>query len=608
MYNIEQIIRSNPLFRHISVEEFPALVKIIRLSSLKKGQIFDVKKNNSLNIIINGIFEIEGSGRSDIVYLSPGSFFGNLPFSDNRHRGSVRALTDSIIAVMDADELVKFFFKSFKTLRGYLRIIEKLGFGLSGFGLDFTRKNSRVISVFGIESLSGKTFLTSAIASALSLKGETLILDLSYKGDTVFNYFGSRIYPPLSQKETGALDTEKFLSDRIVDAGNGISLLNITHDSKVRVNPDIVQTVILILSKKYKYILLDISNEDEDLRKSAFAISDIIYAVLKKRSSLDLYYRLFDEELSNAQSVHYVLNEFYSGNSGETHGELILPRFDYSRDGDFTARLKEISASEKIIEISGFASKIRKASVFDSKFLDSLFYAGFLNAAQSLNTGFDCTYASSFSYMISALFSASRGEADYIKLLKKIFTGERINKYLDVAFPNDFVFDLSGIKKSADDIFGRSRIEMFKNSPWAMLGENAASGKKIISTGFMSDAFISSFCISPIFNEAVVSGKKYNCGLPYFKPGPDDLLISGFDEIYHIMVVNSENLAFRDSRILNFYKKILSHYDVNENSYSPASDKNILLEVSERDIKIDRIVKVSEELSVKILKSMQGAK
>ncbi len=608
MYNPEQIIRSNPLFRYIPEKELPGLLKIVKTTSLKKGQLFDVKKNNSLNIIIDGIFEIEASGRSDIVYLSPGSFFGNLPFSDNRHRGAVKALTDSIIAVMDADELVKFFFTSIKTLRGYLRIIEKFGFGLSGFGLDFNMTKSRIISVFSIDPLSGKTFLSSALGSVLAKNGKTVILDLSYNGETVFNYFGSRIYPPLSQKETGALDSEKFLTDRIVEVGNGISLLNISHDSKVRVNPEILQAIILILSKKYKYIILDISNEDNDLRKAAFSISDFIYGILKKRSSLELYYEIFDQELIYGQSVHYVLNEFYAGNSGELQGQFILPAFEYSRDGDYLLKLSEIASSEKISEIAESASRKRKACVFETKFADSLFYAGFLNASQSLKFGFDCCYASSYSYLILSLFSISKNEGDFSTLLKKIFQGEKINKFLDVSFPDDFVFDLSGIRKSADDIFGKNRIEMFKTAPWAMLGDNSSNNKKILSTGYIKDAFISSFSLSPVFKDNIISGNKFNSGLPYIRPRPDDLILTGVDEIYHVIVKNAENLTFSDSRVLNFYKNIISLYELPFEAYSLVSDKNILLEVSERDIKIDRIIKVSQELSSKILNSIQGAK
>jgi hypothetical protein len=73
------------------------------------------------------------------------------------------------------------------------------------------------------------------------------------------------------------------------------------------------------------------------------------------------------------------------------------------------------------------------------------------------------------------------------------------------------------------------------------------------------------------------------------------------------MVKNSEKLTFTDSRVLNFYKNIISIYNLPQEAYSLVSDKNILLEVSERDIKIDRIIKVSQELSTKILKSVQGA-
>jgi hypothetical protein len=598
MYNIEQIIRLNPLFRHIPGQEMPRLLKIFKSTTLKKGQLFDIKKNNSLNIIIDGIFEVEASGRSDIVYLSPGSFFGNLPFCDNRHRGSVRALTDSVIAVLDADELVKFFFTFVKSLRGYLRIVEKLGFTLSGFGLDFNMTKSRIISVFSIETSSGKTFLSSALAAALGKNNNTVILDMSYSGDTVFNFFGSKIYPPLSQKETGALDSEKFLSERIVEVGNGISLLNVCHDSKVRVNPDILQAIILILSKKYKYIILDLSNEDEDLRKEAFSISDIIYAVLKKKTALDQYFNIFDRELVYGQGVHYILNEFFSGNSGEIHGQYILPKFEYSRDGDYISALQEISSSEKVAEIAESASRKRKACVFETKFADSLFYAGFLNASQSVGFEFDCCYTSSLSYIVLSLFTASRDSVDFSRLLKKFFPGERINKYLDVSFPDNFVFDISGVKKISEDIFGKSRIEMFKNSPWAMIAENSLENKKIVSTGFIKDAFASSFSLYPVFNEFESDGKRYSCGLPDFRPRPDDLIFTGADEIYHVIVRNAEKLTFTDSRVLKFYRNILSLYELPYEAYSLVSDKNILLEVSERDIKIDRMI---------ILKSFQGA-
>ena len=171
---ITKILRNVPLFRHCSEEEIQYLHKISRLSVIKKGQLFDLKKISSFNIVVNGIFEIEALGKTDIVYLSPGSFFGTIPFTENKHSGKIKAIVDSTMLLFKVEEIYKFFLIYYKCLRGYLKTISNMGFEISAIGNRYFGGDSKIISIYSPYSNSGKSFFSSLLGMSLKKNGKSI--------------------------------------------------------------------------------------------------------------------------------------------------------------------------------------------------------------------------------------------------------------------------------------------------------------------------------------------------------------------------------------------------------------------------------------------------
>ena len=147
---IDHILNDMPLFRHCRDEEIGRLRAAGRVVSVQRGKFFDPGKDNTLGLVIAGLFEMEAPGRGEVVCMAAGSFFGDIPFTQNRHRGRVRALVDSSLFVIEVESVYRFFLNSYKAMRGYLRAVGAMGFEQSSIGKKYGGKAARVITVFKI--------------------------------------------------------------------------------------------------------------------------------------------------------------------------------------------------------------------------------------------------------------------------------------------------------------------------------------------------------------------------------------------------------------------------------------------------------------------------
>jgi hypothetical protein len=308
---IRNLLRSVPFLQHLNDDEAEYFYRAGTFASVKKGQLVDVKKINSLYVVIDGIFEIESISNRDIVYLSPGSFFGFMPFIDNRKKGNVRALVDSRVFVITEDDIYKIFLFSHKALRGYIKTIEGLNFDISDLGRQYFNLKGKVITVYSSLPGSGKTMLASLLGLSLS-EEKTIILDLSDRGYSVYDQFKQRLTVPLSEKDKGEKAAESLINDRIVQINDNLHLLNVSFGARVKVDPSIIGPVLFILSREYKYIIADLSDNDRDLRNRMFEQSDFIFALTDMKRGMEEIRPVFDEHLKEGQRVFFVRNNNFT--------------------------------------------------------------------------------------------------------------------------------------------------------------------------------------------------------------------------------------------------------------------------------------------------------
>jgi len=551
-----KILLNMPLFRHCTREELDSLRKICRTSRITRGQEFDLKKLNSLNIIIRGIFEIEIHGKTDCIYLTPGSFFGSLPFSTIRNFGKIKAKTDAELFVFALEDLYKFFLSYYKALRGYLQSISMLGIEISSAGKDLHTNNSSVITVFSEHGNSGKTLFSSLLGYTLSKDEKTIILDMSYSGNSLFNIFEKKITPALSQKQLENSSNEEFIYERIENVSESLSLLNVVFGSQVKVDPDILPPLLFLLSKKYKYIIIDLSNTDTELRDRALNLSDTIYALLKKPKDSASLFQLMDSTVTQFPRVYYVVNRHFAGESKSLEGGFSWESVPVNRDLPVLDSFSRITENDKSgMEYMKLPLKPKRGIVLQGTLFDSIAYAGLCNAMMQSNMECTTLYSSAFSYFIIACYLLNQDEKSFLKEIQRFYSGDISTTILDITFPEENMFRNNRIIKFCGDIAGNSRIEHFNTTP-LMLGANTGNNKRIFSTGYLRNLLAISFVMPTIFEPIKSHGSLYANGYPLYQPAPSDLFRTDTRNII-FSYTTGHNRHIRKGKTVNFYDKYL---------------------------------------------------
>ncbi len=598
-----QILQDIPFFRHCTDDELDYLKKISRIVSIKSEHKLDISRVNSFFVVIHGLFEIEVPSRGDIVYLTQGSFFGVLPFSENKHRGSVRALSDSTLLILEIEDIYRFFLVSFKALRGYIKSIDKIGFEISNTGRDYLRNNCRVISMYSSFSNSGKSILSAYIGLSLAQYGKTIVLDMSYQGNSVFNIFEKRITPALSQKPVEEASQEQFIYNRIEEVDENLSLLNICFGSKVKVNPEIISPILFLLSKRYQYIVFDLSDYDGGLRDKVFALSDIIFVILKRLKDRKSLYTIVDRQLREAQRVYYVLNQYYSPDTVSIEGGLIFEDLALNEDKVVYDDLLDRVKSNRKNEIVATIRSKKRAMVFESNLIESIAFAGLLKAMDSNEVTVDLFYTSSMSFFVLSLYLLSDDIEDFEKSLIRFFSESKLNNILEITFPEINVFKSNRIYKFAAEIAEDKRIEFFETMPLVMLTDEF-NNRRMFSTGYFKDLLAASFLIYPVFESLSIDGNNYTSGFPVHFVRAEEILRTDIDDIIFSSINNKDKIEFSDERILKFFSKYLNYmyYFHSRKASHNILNKNINLEINEREFRIERIIQLSEDISNRLLK------
>lgn len=605
MNHTEYILRSIPFFRHFSQNEISLLLKAGRISSFKRSQAIDLKKSGTFNIILKGIFEVEAFGRKDVAYISPGSFFGTMPFTDHVQQGRIKAAVDSELLIFDEEELVKIFIVSWKGMRGYIRSLGKLGFDISPAGKKYFSGKSRVAAVYGDASRCGKSLLASLLGGALSRSGKTIILDLAHTGSSLFDFFEKKISPPLSQKQADGPGMEELINGRIAVVNPSLHLLNVSFGSRVKVNPAILSPVLFILSREYRYVILDLSDHDPELRDSALGVTDTLFAISGSAKKTWAMQEMLGEKLMDAQRIYYVANEFITGPVKSLEGGLLMERLDYTPGKDGQARLMELSGTDMVGRLTAPITEKKRALVCESNLLESVSYAGFLNASEKMGITYNILYSSSFGYIIMALYLTSRDPGDFSRRVADFFSDVRFPGFLDISFPEEHVFKRGNIVKYSQELFMENRLENYRSLPVARLSESRGGGWRLFSSGRMCDVFSASFLMHPEFQSVKIHGREYASGYPWSTVQAEDLFRTDVDEIYSVSVTSREPMVFKSDRVLQFYRNYLENLARGrlKGGQSDLSDKNIVIDVTEKKLKVEKFIEVSEKSSFKSLKT-----
>ncbi len=601
---IDHILNDMPLFRHCRDEEIGRLRAAGRVVNVQRGKFFDPGKDNTLGLVIAGLFEMEAPGRGEVVCMAAGSFFGDIPFTQNRHRGRVRALVDSSLFVIEVESVYRFFLNSYKAMRGYLRAIGAMGFEQSSIGKKYGGKAARVITVFSQKDGAGKSILASFLGLCCARDAKTIVLDASYTGDSIFNIFEKRLTTAVSQKDEENLSADSFINERIEAVDDNLSLMNIAFGSKVRVNPDILSPILFALSREYRYIVIDLSGRDDALRDRVFELSDVLFPIVTRPRDRRSLHPLLDSSLREGQRVLYTLSAYHARSAGGFEGGIILENLEIDKKAPVHEMLRSRVDGENAAEFMEFIRGRKRGMVLEARLADSVAYAGFLAAFLRAGRTVDVLYSSGMSFGPAALFALKEDENTFLEAAEDLFSEERLNAMIDITFPDGFVIKSAGAERYARELAGDSRIEMFRTLPAVMLADGDGKGARLFSTGSLAGCIAASFMLYPVCETVEMAGDRYHSGFPARKARPEDLLRTDVDEIVSVSVRNRARLRFREKRVLKFYDSFLDHSArvLPEGRPGGIPSKNVVIEIDESVYNLKKILELSDELSNKLLK------
>ena len=165
---------------------------------------------------------------------------------------------------------------------------------------------------------------------------------------------------------------------------------------------------------------------------------------------------------------------------------------------------------------SAFASAVsseKRALVIQPEVLSSLYYVPFIAELYEGRLSYDKIYSSAFSSILVSLFLVSSGRESFYKAAISFFSEAKLASYIDIVFPDRFVFRSSGIASASSGAAGRMRAEMFKTLPVVKL--SSISGEdRLFSTGSIATLMASSFQLSGLFEPVELAGGLWRASYP----------------------------------------------------------------------------------------------
>jgi hypothetical protein len=364
-----------------------------------------------------------------------------------------------------------------------------------------------------------------------------------------------KITPPLSEREQEITFQEEFINERIEKINEHYDILNVTYGSKVKTNPDIISPLLLLLSKNYNYIVIDLSDTDADLRNKVFELSDVIFPIIRKRKELGQLYDMMDLLIKDGQRVYYILNRYFSPEITEFEGGFLFQKIDLKdispeRSGPLDGA-EGLQEPDFVRALAG----VKMGLVLQSNMLESLYFSGIFSLPQSANIDFKIVYASGMSYFITSLFLFTKDIPEAQRTIKKFISSTA--SLLSITFPEENIFKNNKILRFNEEVANNKRIEWYTNLP-VLLASDINYNKRVFSTGYCKDMLTISLLNPEIFEPLEVMNGRYSSGYPLMSVSTNDLLRLDLDDIYFAGIQgNIENIF--DGKTIAFYQNYLKY-------------------------------------------------
>ncbi len=274
-----------PLFSGLSHWELRSISQLMRLVEYRKDELVyhEGGEAEGFYVIISGRFEAYVSApekKKVLAYLRRADYFGEMSLLTNQpHSATIRALSDSLVLEIRRED-----FK--KTIEHNATISLELSRRLSS-RLKVTESRSRslfksdVVSIYGAQPKSERAFFTLNLAASLfeETHQKTVLLDLALSPDdpSLCNPRVARI--PASQFQDIESVSKETLAQFLIRHHAGFDTLSLVADIRDRAGEAVLIPLLNHLAVEYRFILLDLPSESEEIVMKVLSQSDAIFFV-----------------------------------------------------------------------------------------------------------------------------------------------------------------------------------------------------------------------------------------------------------------------------------------------------------------------------------------
>ncbi|MBN1500223.1 MAG: hypothetical protein JW982_08710 [Spirochaetes bacterium] len=562
-----------------------ALLKILSSSEeifIPESGIFNADSDKDIFVIKNGfLVNLDNLDKKQGSYFITGSFFGALPFVESRNRMKLSAVENTVILRVDHSVLLQIFIEDVKLYKAYSNFLNRTSIDIKKGYQAFADLKNRIISVSSSEKCSGKSMVASMLGSCISSSHETLLLDLSYNGISLFEYFDIRISPPLAEKEE--TEDKIDLSSKIVRIREGLSILNMTNTSKINMDADVLSHVLFKLSSQYGCIVMDVDSDYPQLQQKAFSLSDAVVLVSAKKR--DSNYLLADLYCNRGQDIFQINNSHFSRKT-DIDGLLDLE--------DFKIINNKFSPMVTADRENGIMSKIRDV-IFKSKNILLLgnsgyatsFYTGLFRKLFNEEAEYDYIAADFLSAVNALFFLKSDNYAQYLKSVKDFFRIEKLKVLAEVSYPDNYIYSIDKFEKYFSGIFSSERLEFHDMKLLSCL-KNRNSEAVIKTSGLFSKIAAANISMDPFFEKADISGLMLSNSF-------DGINIDRWHDYIHVEKITGIDIHVSGNTPGD---GLLDKIFMNTRYYGNSGSKNEVFEVTGEnlDMKISDIIDFSENL------------
>ncbi len=273
-----------PLFSRLSQWELRSISQMMRLVEYKKDEIVyqEGGEGERFYVIVSGRFEayVTSAGKKRVLaYLRRGDYFGEMSLlTDQPHSATIHALSDSLVLEIKKDGFKKF-------IEHNATISLELSRRLSS-RLKVTDPQSRalfksdVLSIYGGLSRSQREQFSINLAACVMAETHqrTVLLDLeSSESDTGAEGQAKRI--PLKDLQNAESWTSEDLRKVLTRHRAGFDCLFASYDPGDAAALDVMASILNHLAIDYRFILVDLSADLDELDLRAVSQSDALFVV-----------------------------------------------------------------------------------------------------------------------------------------------------------------------------------------------------------------------------------------------------------------------------------------------------------------------------------------